>query len=73
VSDYRKRAPQEMAGCLTEIFRLYVEGKVQPPAVTVVSFEGVSGGLQQIRDRQAKGRLVLATGTGAHLRNQQPR
>lgn len=75
VSDYRKRAPEEMAECLAEIFRLYVEGKLQPPAATVVSFEGVSGALQQIRDRQAKGRLVLATGTGAQapLRNQQPR
>src|SRR5690606_18261009 len=31
VSDYRKRRPARMRECFEEIFRLYGEGRVQPP------------------------------------------
>ncbi|GAA4343316.1 NADPH:quinone oxidoreductase family protein [Pigmentiphaga soli] len=67
VSDYRKRAPQEMAHCLREIFRLYEEGKLRPAPPVPVALDGVRGALQSLQDRSAKGRLVLMIGNEATI------
>jgi NADPH2:quinone reductase len=51
ISDYRKRQPHRVAECFAEIFHLYETGQVKPaPAIT-------------LRDRTAKGRLVLTQGS----------
>jgi NADPH2:quinone reductase len=41
VSDYRKKAPSEMAHCFREIFRLYEEGKLRPAAAVAMPLEQV--------------------------------
>jgi NADPH2:quinone reductase len=59
VSDYRKRAPLEMAHCLSEIFRLYQEGKLAPAPSTTLPLSDVQNALRQLAGRAAKGRLIL--------------
>jgi NADPH2:quinone reductase len=59
VSDYRKRAPDEMAHCLSEIFRLYREGRLTPAPSTVLPLSDVQNALRQLGGRAAKGRLIL--------------
>jgi NADPH2:quinone reductase len=61
VSDYRKRRPEQMAECLTEIFALYEAGKVRPAPTTTLPLARFQEALSQIRDRKARGRVVLTT------------
>jgi NADPH2:quinone reductase len=69
VSDYRKRRPEQMAVCLAEVFSLYEAGKIKPSPTTVYPMDRFREALAQLRDRKARGRLVLttdrATGGGA--------
>jgi NADPH2:quinone reductase len=62
VSDYRKRTPDLMAGCLAEIFRLYEEGKLMPAPTVTFELSEVRLALRQLRDRTAPGRLILTPG-----------
>ncbi|HEY2136146.1 MAG TPA: NADPH:quinone oxidoreductase family protein [Xanthobacteraceae bacterium] len=62
VSDYRKRMPGQMAVCLSEIFGLYEAGKIKPAPTTVLPIEAFATALADIRDRQARGRIVLTQG-----------
>lgn len=59
ISDYRKRAPDIMQDCFTDIFSLYQAGKIKPAPVTRVPLEDYRSALIQVRDRTAHGRLVL--------------
>lgn len=59
VSDYRKRAPAEMAHCLAEIFRLYQEGRLTAPPVATFALADVKTALHQLQDRTARGRQIL--------------
>lgn len=59
VSDYRKRAPEEMAHCLREIFRLHDEGKLQAMPVTTCTMAQVPDALRQLQQRTARNRLVM--------------
>lgn len=59
VSDYRKRMPDRMRECFEEIFTLFEQGLVDPPATTVRTLDDFADALIQIRDRTAKDRLVL--------------
>lgn len=59
VSDYRKRRPARMRECFEEIFRLYGEGRVQPPPSAVRPLEDFATALKLVRDRGAKERIVL--------------
>jgi NADPH2:quinone reductase len=59
VSDYRKRAPDEMSHCLAEIFRLYEQGKLRPAATITVALEEVGEALTRISERRASTRLVM--------------
>lgn len=62
VSDYRKRMPERMAACFKEIFALYEAGKVKPGPTTVVPIDKFATALADIRDRRARGRIVLSQG-----------
>jgi NADPH2:quinone reductase len=62
VSDYRRRMPERMAACFKEIFALYEAGKVKPGPTTVVPIDKFATALADIRDRRARGRIVLSQG-----------
>ncbi len=62
ISDYRRRMPGQMAACFAEIFALYEAGKVRPGPTTVVPIEEFATALADIRDRRARGRIVLSQG-----------
>jgi NADPH:quinone reductase len=59
VSDYRKRRPEQMAECLKEVFALYEAGKARPAPTTTLPMSRFQDALGQIRDRKARGRVVL--------------
>ena len=62
VSDYRKRAPDEMAHCIAEIFRLYNDGKVRAiPSVTYPLGDAPQA-LMALSSRSQKARIILTTG-----------
>ncbi len=60
VSDYRKRAPEQMAKCFTEIFSLHEQGQIKPAPTITYSLENFRDALDQIQSRLSKGRIVLA-------------
>ncbi len=62
ISDYRRRMPGQMAACFAEIFALYEAGKIKPAPTTVVPIEAFAAALADIRDRSARGRIVLSQG-----------
>src|SRR5215471_13517667 len=62
ISDYRRRMPGQMAACFAEIFALYDAGKIRPAPTTVVPIEEFATALADIRDRSARGRIVLSQG-----------
>jgi NADPH2:quinone reductase len=66
VSDYRKKAPEEMRHCIQEIFRLYEAGRLAAPPSTVLALDQVRDALRQLEARTAPGRLVLIPATAAH-------
>lgn len=59
VSDYRKRTPDLMRHCYSEIFRLYEAGKLHAPPTTTFALDDAKDALRMLRDRQAAGRIVL--------------
>ncbi|ARP79385.1 NADPH:quinone oxidoreductase [Bordetella genomosp. 8] len=65
VSDYRKKAPDEMRHCIQEIFRLYEAGQLATPRATVMPLSQVQDALRQLESRTAQGRLVLVPATAA--------
>ncbi|HUI97351.1 MAG TPA: NADPH:quinone oxidoreductase family protein [Xanthobacteraceae bacterium] len=62
ISDYRRRMPGQMAACFAEIFALYDAGKIRPAPTIVVPIEEFATALADIRDRSARGRIVLSQG-----------
>jgi NADPH2:quinone reductase len=62
ISDYRKRMPGQLAACFQEIFALYEAGKIKPAPTTVMPVEKFATALADIRDRKARGRIVLSQG-----------
>ena len=59
VSDYRKRAPGEMAHCISEIFRLYSEGKVRPIPSVTYPLSDAAKALLALSTRSHKARIIL--------------
>ena len=66
VSDYRKRTPELMQECFTEIFTLYEAGQIKPAPITRFSLEDYRSALTQVRERTAQGRLVLDIASVRH-------
>ena len=59
ISDYRKRMPELMRECFTDIFSLYEAGKVRPAAVNTYPLEDYLSALQSVRDRTTEGRVII--------------
>lgn len=59
VSDYRKRMPERMRECFTEIFSLYDRGAVRPPPSEMLPLDAFAEAMTRVRERKAKGRIVL--------------
>ncbi|RAI44145.1 NADPH:quinone oxidoreductase family protein [Rhodoplanes roseus] len=59
VSDYRKRRPEQMRQCYTELFRHYESGALRPPPTTVFPLEKTGEALRLLRDRAVMGRIVV--------------
>jgi len=59
VSDYRKRTPEKMTHCMSEIFRLFDAGKLAIAPAIAVPLEGAADALAAVCARKATGRMVL--------------
>jgi NADPH2:quinone reductase len=59
IGDYRKRRPDRTAACFKELFALYEAGKIGPLPTTTLPVEKFADALAAIRDRTARGRIVL--------------
>lgn len=66
IGDYRKRAPQRTAQCFEELFGLYEKGLIRALPTTTLPLEGVGAALAAIRDRTARGRIVLVQRQGGN-------
>jgi NADPH2:quinone reductase len=62
VSDYRKKTPDDVAACYSELFAYYEAGKLKPAIGATLPLEKWADALHAIETRQARGRLVLTTG-----------
>ena len=60
VSDYRKRTPDLMKSCIREIYDLYEHGKLKPAPYKIVPLEAFASSLEEVVDRKAQGRIILA-------------
>jgi NADPH:quinone reductase len=60
ISDYRKKMPEMVARCFAEIFAFYDAGKVKPAPYTALPLEEFVKGLSMVRDRTARGRVILS-------------
>jgi len=58
-SDYRDRTPRRMAEAQSEIFRLYLEGRLKPAIMARLPLERAGEALAMIRDRKVTGKIVL--------------
>src|SRR5262249_18940291 len=62
VSDYRRRMPGQMRACFQELFGLYDTGRTKPAPTTILPTAQFATALADIRDRRARGRIVLSQG-----------
>jgi NADPH2:quinone reductase len=60
ISDYRKKMPEMAARCFAEIFAFYNTGKLEPAPFTTLPLEQFATGLAMVRDRTARGRVILS-------------
>lgn len=65
VSDYRKRMPEMMTTCFEELFSLYREGRLKPPAHRTYPLEAFAAALNDLRDRRVRDRLILTPNGGS--------
>jgi NADPH2:quinone reductase len=59
VSDYRKRAPDEMSHCISEIFRLYIEGRIRAAPSVTYPLDEAPQALRALSTRSQKARIIL--------------
>jgi NADPH2:quinone reductase len=59
VSNYRDRAPEEVARCFADLFALYQAGKITAPPTTVLPLKDFAQALAALRDRTIRGRIVM--------------
>lgn len=59
ISDYRKRRPDLMRQCFSEVFDLFVAGAIRPTPVQVYPMEDYARALTDLVERKAAGRVVL--------------
>lgn len=59
ISDYRKRRPDLIRRCYSEIYRLFEEGKLHAPPTSTFELDRVKEALRKLKERQVSGRIVL--------------
>jgi NADPH:quinone reductase len=59
ISDYRKRRPDMMADCYTELFDWFAAGRLVPIEVETYPLERAVDAMAAVRDRSTRGRAVL--------------
>lgn len=59
IGDYRKRRPDLTARCFEEIYALYEAGRIAALPTGTLPIENFADALAGIRDRSARGRIVL--------------
>ena len=59
IGDYRRRRPDLTARCFEEIYALYEAGRIAPLPTRILPLEKFADALAAIRDRTARGRIVL--------------
>jgi NADPH2:quinone reductase len=59
ISDYRKRAPEQVAACFADIFAFYAAGALKPAPVETLPLGRFAEALHKIESRKARGRIVL--------------
>jgi NADPH2:quinone reductase len=59
ISDYRRRRPDLTAKCFAEIFALYEAGKISALPTVTRPIEDFGQALQDVQDRNVRGRIVL--------------
>lgn len=59
VSDYRKRLPETMSACFSDIFDLWSKGRIEPPPVSVYSLAEYDRALGDLLARKVPGRAIL--------------
>jgi NADPH2:quinone reductase len=59
IGDYRRRAPDKMSACFAELFALQGAGRIRPLPTTTLPIARFHDALIAIRDRTARGRIVL--------------
>jgi NADPH2:quinone reductase len=64
ISDYRKRRPDLVAQCYHEVFEMYVDGKIQPPATKTMPLSDWRRAMCAVEERRADARLVLLSRAG---------
>lgn len=62
ISDYRKRAPDQVRACFEEIFGLFEAGRLRPPPARLFSLAEVRTALETVLDRNVRERIVLIPG-----------
>lgn len=58
-SDYRDEHPQKMRHAQEELFKLYKEGKLHTEITGSYPLDRAAEALGMLRDRRAKGKIVL--------------
>jgi len=66
VSDYRDRVADKARPAQAELFRLYEAGRLKPHVMAVHPFEAYREALAAVRDRHARGKIVLAWKQESH-------
>jgi NADPH2:quinone reductase len=64
ISDYRKRRPADLAACFKDIFAWHAAGKLKPLPTKTYPLEDFAAAMRDIRDRRARGRVVITQGSG---------
>ncbi len=59
ISDYRKRAPDQVRACFEEVFLLFEAGRPPPPPVRLFPLAEARAALEALLDRTVEERIVL--------------
>lgn len=59
VSDYRKRAADEMTRCFDDLFALYTAGKIKPPPICEFELSDYGDAFQHLTNRNISDRVIL--------------
>lgn len=59
ISDYRKRRPEQVRHCYSELLGHYETGALRPPPTTTFSLDETGHALRLLHDRTVMGRIVI--------------